>query len=119
MQIWLEELGKDHYLRVVGDVDCSEVHLLRQELDKARMSARTRLIIDLSGVEFLTGIGFSLLKSAVRDIRSKGVVVTLVQSSFTGHMFGKLGIDLSANTAPSSASALWEIEPTRTLAQTA
>ncbi len=59
--------GPETVVRLVGEVDCSTVPLLRAAFDQAPREAAHHVLVDLSGTTFMDGAGLNALLQARRD----------------------------------------------------
>jgi anti-anti-sigma factor len=82
-------------LTISGEVEDSEIPRFRQELDRLihKGCQEGKVLVDLSRVDFLTGMGFALLLNAKSELASKGLELDVMHSTFTAHIAQKLGLD--------------------------
>jgi anti-sigma B factor antagonist len=64
--------GSGRLLTLVGELDLASAPLLDRELAEAESANERRLVVDLSGVEFIDSIGLGLLVSANERSRQRG-----------------------------------------------
>jgi anti-sigma B factor antagonist len=68
-------------IRVIGEIDLHSVPVLRDELFAAAGHGRPRLVVDLSGVDFMDCTGLGVLVAGLRRARERGGGLWLVISS--------------------------------------
>jgi anti-sigma B factor antagonist len=61
-----------------GDLDISTAGALRDEILDAKAGGSSRLLVDLTGVEFMDSVGISLLVSAHNRATEDGVELALI-----------------------------------------
>jgi anti-anti-sigma factor len=68
LRIYDERDGSTYNLRLTGELDFSNVKLLEGELDRIEQSDAKRLIVDLTGLEFIDSSGMaSLIRASQRS----------------------------------------------------
>ena len=72
--------GDDLVVRVLGDVDHHTSLGLREEIDKQMIAASPRrLVLDLSGTEFMDSAGLGLILGRYRKAREAGCELVLLR----------------------------------------
>ncbi|WP_258348937.1 STAS domain-containing protein [Saccharopolyspora gregorii] len=90
-----------------GEIDAETIDHLEEVL-WPRLSAQVRtIVVDLSGVGFLSVAGMQLLKQAHLDARSRGVELRLVTAHReVTHALEVAGLDTAMRCFPTTAQAL-------------
>ena len=72
--------GEDLVVRVLGDVDHHTSLGLREEIDRQMLAASPRrLVLDLSGTEFMDSAGLGLILGRYRKAREAGCELILLR----------------------------------------
>ena len=66
---------------VAGDLDLTSAPALRSEIVRLVAEGTTRVVLDLSGVEFCDSVGLGALVGAQKRLRARGGVVRLAACS--------------------------------------
>lgn len=72
MEISIETSGAVVIVRVTGSVDGISAPALQEAFEQQIGNARTRVVADLSGVDYTSSAGLRALLGAMKDARSHG-----------------------------------------------
>jgi anti-sigma B factor antagonist len=72
MEISTQELKRVNLMTVVGRIDSSNAAELDEALKELLSNGRYNIILDLSGVEYMSSAGLRSLVSAVRECKRRG-----------------------------------------------
>lgn len=75
--------GGTFWIELYGELDLATAPTLVHELQAARESAADRVVIDLSGLEFMDSSGLHVLITARADAAAGGYELTLTRGSRT------------------------------------
>ena len=92
--------GAEHALRVSGELDLATLAALEHELRRAETQNAGRIVLDLSGLDFIEVLGVHLVPDAVARSRANGHRLTLVQTlGMVLVVGGVLALELGGGTA--------------------
>jgi anti-sigma B factor antagonist len=81
-------------IRLAGELDMSTVPVLEERLREARAAGGRRLVVDLSGLEFIDSTGLTLLVRRGRGAQQDGYDLALVRGEPRVHrLFELTGLD--------------------------
>ena len=90
-----------------GEVDVYTAPVLDEALSTAVSGGATRLVVDLSGVDFLDSTGLSVLVKALKRVRdADGSLDVVVTAERVAKVFRITGLDQVIPVHPSLADAL-------------
>ncbi|MPY94630.1 MAG: anti-sigma factor antagonist [Acidimicrobiia bacterium] len=81
VDLWRDEDAA--VVRVEGELDASNVHVLKRMLSTALSDGVRRVLVDLASTEYLDSSGTALLVSLAADLRTRRVVLVVVTPSGT------------------------------------
>jgi len=95
-------------VRVVGEVDLASAPRLRETLERCIESGTSRIVVDLSGVEFLDSSGLGALVGALKRMRARGngTFVLAAPPESVRRMFDVTGVALVFDIRPTLDAAL-------------
>jgi anti-anti-sigma factor len=80
------------WLRLAGEIDCSNCHCLSDQLDLLDPGTTT-LIFDLRGVTFIDSVGLQALLEAQRRCEAEDVHLTLIGGADVERLLVLVGLD--------------------------
>jgi anti-sigma B factor antagonist len=95
LRITDHDLGGDvHLVELEGQIDLYSAPAFKEHVLGAVESGKRRLVVDLSGVEFMDSTGLSVLVGAWKRVRPDGGSVTIVsQREDVRRLFELVGLD--------------------------
>lgn len=72
------ELGAWCLVAVTGELDLANAPRLRQEVHRLTAGGHARLVLDLSGVEFIDSAGLGVVVGALKRVRTQGGALRVV-----------------------------------------
>ena len=59
-------------LTLAGDIDAQTAHLLKESLERSALSGKAGVILDFTGVKYISSAGIGVLNAALALMKSKG-----------------------------------------------
>lgn len=81
VDVTVEERADESVLHVRGDLDATGAPVLRARLVETMESDSRRVVVDLSGVDFVDSLGLSMLVAAHRRAEELGIELHLASPS--------------------------------------
>ena len=98
---------RTHLIAVVGEVHVSTAPEFSERLNEAIADGKTRVVIDMTGVEFIDSTGLSVLLNALRRVtRQQGILALAVSNPTVLRLFEITRLDSTFDIAPSREEAL-------------
>jgi anti-sigma B factor antagonist len=96
--------GSEVVVHVTGELDLAGAGLLDQEMREVNDSGASRIVLDLSGLEFIDSVGISLLLRLDADSRQNGDRLRVVPGSTQVQRVLRLtGVDRRLRFVPAAA----------------
>ncbi|GMU92280.1 MAG: hypothetical protein AMXMBFR4_13380 [Candidatus Hydrogenedentota bacterium] len=107
MKIERKDMGTVSILRLAGDIDETGVDVLRTELYECIAEGRYRVILNLSGVRFISYMGVGVLVERLRKLRLQSGDLKLVGVNlYAQRLFRMVGVSSLFDTYESESQAL-------------
>jgi anti-sigma B factor antagonist len=95
---------------VTGELDLASAPKLRQELVRHVAAGHVRIVLDLSGTDFLDSIGLGVIVGAVKRVRAAGGdLVVVVANPRLEQLFSITMLDQILSVAPTFAEAITRV----------
>ncbi|MHB8658757.1 MAG: STAS domain-containing protein [Solirubrobacteraceae bacterium] len=110
----LESNNRDEtaIVTIVGEVDLATAGALEQQVDRAAKSGARRVILDLTGVEFMDSTGLSVIVKAARRCDQEGQEFGLIRGPHqVQRLLSLTGIDERLRVADSLHELLGDKSP--------
>lgn len=104
----IEHIDKANYLEIIiaGEIDASSSIHLDEAMSKA-VASHSKIIVNLSDLEYISSAGLGVFMSYIDEIDSKGIRLSLFGlSESVFHIFEILGIDQLLEIAETESLAL-------------
>lgn len=99
-----------HFLLINGEIDASSSVALDKSISGCVDEGATRIIVDCSGLEYISSAGLGVFMSYVEDFRLKGIRMILHGlNDRVAHTFGLLGLADLLTIVNNRADALLRI----------
>ncbi len=107
MKTYRAEVGTVTVLRLEGDLDETGVDALRSELCACVQEGRTRLVLNLSEVRFISYMGVGVLVERLRRVRAlSGDIKLTGVNVYTQRLFRMIGVTSLFETFESESQAV-------------
>jgi anti-sigma B factor antagonist len=94
----------------VGEVDISTAPVLSRALDEALDRSGARVLVDLSGVEYMEAVGFNaLIRARKRAVSVGGTVALVSPNSRMARLIGVLALDKVFPIYPTTSAAVEQV----------
>ncbi len=104
------EGGDIGILLVTGEVDIATKESLRESAQRLLADGAKKLVVELSGVEYMDSAGLGVLKGLRSQlVESGGMVAIAGARSFVAKLFAQTGLDQAFPMFPDLAAALQEV----------
>jgi anti-sigma B factor antagonist len=81
LDIRSERAGNDHVVALVGELDLTQADRVSDELLRVEASDARRIVLDLSGLDFIDSTGVRLMIAADLRARANGNRLTLLRAT--------------------------------------
>jgi anti-anti-sigma factor len=92
----IEPIDEDRGLRLVGEVDLSNVDQLKTALDP-QVDRGGEITLDVAGLSFIGSAGVQVLIRALIDLEGRGVIVLRSPGESLRQLIGIMGLDRFPN----------------------
>lgn len=107
MKVERTDIGAVTVLRLHGDIDESGVDTLRTGLYECISDSRFKLVLNLSGIRFISYMGVGVLVERLRKVRAlKGDVKLVGINLYTQRLFRMVGVSSLFDTFDSESQAI-------------
>jgi anti-sigma B factor antagonist len=111
MKVERTDNGELTVLRLQGDIDETGVDALRTALYECINDGRVKLVMNLSGVRFVSYMGVGVLVERLRKLRAQGGDMKLVGINlYTQRLFRMVGVHSLFETFDNESQALGEFQ---------
>lgn len=110
LQVDVSPAGESHVVRLVGSASIEESEELRITLDQLLTEKTPNLVLDLSGLTYITSVGIGALVAAHHRTRKlNGRIVIVKPSPAIQRLLALIHIDRLIDTFPTADEALSSI----------
>ncbi|GMV93855.1 MAG: hypothetical protein AMXMBFR82_36330 [Candidatus Hydrogenedentota bacterium] len=107
MNVERTDIGAVTVLRLEGDIDETGVDALRTALYECINDGRSKLVLNLSSIRFISYMGVGVLVERLRKLRAQGGDMKLVGINlYTQRLFRMVGVQSLFDTFESETQAL-------------
>ncbi|MFA6245229.1 MAG: STAS domain-containing protein [Candidatus Hydrogenedentales bacterium] len=107
MQIERKDMGAVTVLRLEGDLDEKGVDALRTEMYNTINDGRSKIVMNLSGVRFISYMGVGVLVERLRKVRAMNGDVKLVALNlYAERLFRMVGVSSLFDTYETESQAV-------------
>ena len=107
MQIERKDMGAVTVLRLEGDLDEKGVDALRTEMYNTISDGRSKIVMNLSGVRFISYMGVGVLVERLRKVRAMNGDVKLVALNlYAERLFRMVGVSSLFDTYETESQAV-------------
>lgn len=93
MKIERKDVGAVSILRCAGDIDEAGIDVLRTWLYELRIECRDNIVVNLSGVRFITYQGIGVMVQRLREVRAlKGDIKLVGMNLYAQRLFKMVGV---------------------------
>ncbi len=107
MKVERTDIGGVTVLRLQGDIDETGVDALRTAMYECISDGRTKLVLNLSSMRFISYMGVGVLVERLRKLRAKGGDMKLVGINlYTQRLFRMVGVQSLFDTFENESKAV-------------
>lgn len=113
MNIERKDIGNVSILRLAGDIDEAGLDVVRTALYELLAEGRHRIVVNLSGVRFISYIGIGVLVEALRKRRALNGDIKLVgMNLYAQRLFRMVGVSALFDAYESETQAIGHFQET-------